>query len=90
MTVETLVDIIGWTGAGCLLLAYWLVSSTGLPGRSWRYQLLNITGAILLSVNSAYHGAFPSVGLNAVWIVVGLMTLRALRAMPTEPLDRGH
>ena len=90
MTVETLVDILGWAGAGCLLLAYWLVSSARVLGRSWAYQLLNIAGAVLLSVNSGYHGAFPSVGLNAVWIVVGIMTLRALQAPTAEPLDRGH
>ena len=90
MTVETLVDLLGWVGAGCLLLAYWLVSSTRLRGRSWPYQMLNIAGAVLLSVNSAYHGAYPSVGLNAVWIAVGLMTLRALRGPAVAPLDRGH
>ena len=90
MTVETLVNILGWAGAGCLLIAYWLVSSTRLPGRSWTYQLLNIAGAVLLSVNSAYHGAYPSVGLNAIWIAVGLMTLRALRGPVVEPLERGH
>lgn len=90
MTVETLVDILGWAGAACLLFAYWLVSSARVPGRSWTYQLLNITGAVLLSVNSGYHGAFPSVGLNAVWIFVGVMTLKALRDDGSAPLDRGH
>lgn len=83
MEMHTVVDYIGWTGAACLLLAYWLVSSGRVPGRSWTYQLLNITGAVLLSVNSAYYGAFPSVGLNIVWIMVGITTLRALR-MPPE------
>ncbi len=75
MGIELVVDITGWIGAACLLAAYGLVSSGRLQGRSWAFQSLNITGAVLLSVNSAYYGAFPSVGLNAVWIAVGLYTL---------------
>lgn len=80
MHTETLVDIVGWIGAGCLLAGYWLVSSGRLPGRSWSFQGLNVTGAVLLSVNSGYYGAFPSVGLNIVWIVVGVQTMAALFA----------
>ena len=90
METTTIVDLVGWAGAGCLLLAYWLVSSGRLIGRSYSYQLLNIAGAVLLSVNSGYYGAFPSVGLNVVWIVVGVMTVRALRSAAPVPLDRGH
>lgn len=87
METHTVVDYIGWTGAACLLLAYWLVSSGRVPGRSWTYQLLNVTGAVLLSVNSGYYGAFPSVGLNIVWIMVGITTLRALR-MPSADVTK--
>jgi hypothetical protein len=90
MSVELIVDVVGWAGAGCLLGAYWLVSSGRVAGRSWTYQSLNITGAVLLSVNSGYYGAFPSVGLNIVWIAVGLHTLYALRSPPSLPVDRGH
>lgn len=78
MSVGLMVDVTGWIGAGCLLLAYWLVSSGRLPGRSWAYQGINIAGAVLLSVNSGYHGAFPSVGLNIVWITIGVATLASL------------
>ncbi|MFN2300875.1 MAG: hypothetical protein ABR565_03245 [Gammaproteobacteria bacterium] len=90
MDIELVVDITGWAGAGCLLAAYWLVSNGRLTGRSWAYQLLNISGAILLSVNSGYYGAFPSVGLNIVWISVGLYTLYALHNATNAPVDRGH
>ena len=30
---------------------------------------------LLLAVNSGYHGALPSVAVNAVWIVIGLGAL---------------
>jgi hypothetical protein len=90
MSTSLIVDVVGWAGAGCLLFAYWLVSSGRVPGRSWRYQVLNITGAVLLSVNSGYYGAFPSVGLNIVWIAVGVQTLYSLRSPARAPVDRGH
>lgn len=89
MANELIVDIIGWVGAGCLLLAYWLVSSGRVIGRSWSYQLINITGAVLLTVNSAYHGAFPSVGLNAFWISIGLYTAWQLIWRP-QRVDSAH
>ncbi len=70
-----LIDVAGWIGAALLLLAYALVSNRRLAGDSVRFQLLNLSGGVLLAANSAYHGALPSVAVNAVWIVIGLAAL---------------
>jgi hypothetical protein len=70
-----IIDIMGWVGAVLLLLAYALVSTRQLAGDSVRFQLLNLSGGLLLAANSAYHGALPSVAVNAVWIVIGLAAL---------------
>lgn len=82
---ETWVDIAGWAGAGFLLLAYGLVSFKRLPGDSIRFQLLNLAGGVLLAVNSGYHGAMPSVMVNAVWIVIGLGALLRTRRRRGAP-----
>ena len=74
-----LVDIIGWLGAASLLLAYGLVSTRRLAGDSPTYQLLNLMGGVLLIVNSFYYGAFPSVGVNVVWVGVAVYTLARTR-----------
>jgi len=74
-----LIDILGWIGAILLLLAYALVSNRKLAGDSVRFQLLNLSGGLLLAANSAYHGALPSVAVNAVWIVIGLAALLRAR-----------
>jgi hypothetical protein len=80
-SAAALIDLAGWIGAALLLLAYALVSNRTLAGDSMRFQLLNLSGGLLLAVNSAYHGALPSVAVNAVWIVIGLAALlRARRA----------
>lgn len=74
-----LIDIAGWIGAALLLLAYALVSNRRLAGDSVRFQLLNLSGGVMLAANSAYHGALPSVAVNAVWIVIGLTALLRAR-----------
>ena len=80
-TLNVFIDTIGWIGAALLLLAYAMVSYKRLSGDSVRFQLLNLAGGLLLAVNSGYHGALPSVVVNAVWIVIGVGALvRARRA----------
>lgn len=82
MTLELLIDVLGWLGAAALLLAYALVSTRRLVGDAPAYQGLNMLGGVLLIINSAYHGAYPSVGVNIIWIVIAGLTLarRAARA----------
>ncbi|GAB4582106.1 MAG: hypothetical protein Fur0022_48610 [Anaerolineales bacterium] len=75
MNTQLLIDLLGWTGAICLLLAYFLVSRNKLTGDSLPYQLLNLAGGGLLTINSLYYGAFPSVAVNVVWIGIAVFTL---------------
>ena len=69
------VNVVGWIGVMALLTAYWLVSTQRATGDSWTYQGMNLVGAVLVLVNSAYYGAFPSVGVNAAWIAIGAYAL---------------
>jgi hypothetical protein len=80
---STIIDLTGWVGAVLLLLAYALVSSRKLAGDGVRFQLLNLSGGLLLAANSAYHGALPSVAVNAVWIVIGVVALLRARRQRT-------
>ena len=79
MEHNLLIDATGWLGAVALLSAYALVSAKKLAGDSLRYQALNLLGGGLLIVNSFYYGAFPSVGVNVVWIAIAIVTLVAGR-----------
>jgi len=69
------IDALGWAGAGIVLIAYGLLSMQWMNGNSISYQTLNITGAFLLVVNSYYLGAYPSVGVNAAWVAIAIITL---------------
>ena len=72
------IDIIGWIGAACLLLAYALVSRGRVAGGGRPYQLLNIVGSIGLAVNTIAYKAWPSTALNAFWLAIGLVALARL------------
>ena len=76
------IDLMGWAGAIFLLSAYWLVSHGRIEPRATRYQAMNVAGGALLIVNSAFYGAFPSVAVNVVWILVGI---HALTRRPANP-----
>lgn len=70
-----LYEIIGWIGTIAILAAYLLVSTKKLSPDSREYQLLNLTGAIGIIINSGVHGAIPSVGLNVVWLLIAVYGL---------------
>lgn len=75
MSNNLLINIAGWLGAFLLLLAYALVSGRKLAGDSFAYQSLNLLGSGCLLLNAFHFGAYPSVGVNSVWIGIALFTL---------------
>ena len=69
----------GWVGAILVLLAYAMVTRRGT---SLTYHVINLVGAAGLVINAVHHHAFPSVGLNTVWIgiaIVGMTQSRGKR-----------
>lgn len=89
--MNLLVEITGWAGAGCLLLAYGLLSARRINA-GVIYQLVNLAGAVGLAVNAVAHGAWPSACLNLVWLLIGLVALqreRSRRAVVSVSGDEG-
>ncbi len=70
-----IIDSIGWIGAILVLAAYLLLSIQWMSGNSFSYQFLNVTGAVMLVINSYYLGAYPSVGVNAIWAGIAATTV---------------
>jgi len=67
------IDVVGWVGAGLLLIAYGLVSFRRLRADSFLYQALNGVGSLALVVNTFYYHAYPSAFVNVVWITIALI-----------------
>jgi len=74
-------DLLGWVGTILYLIAYYLVSIKKVEGDSFSYQSMNIVAGVLLVINTFYWRAYPSLGLNAAWIAIGLFTLGRKRMM---------
>lgn len=70
-----IIDILGWIGSVCILLAYILVSVKKVTGNSRLYQLINLIGGLLLAANTYYKGAIPATFLNVFWAVIAVKTL---------------
>jgi hypothetical protein len=89
--VDIVIAIVGWVGAALLLLAYGSTSTGRLAPEGARFQVLNLVGALALTANSAYHGAWPSAALNIVWIGIGVAALvrGARRRVGAAPSVKG-
>ncbi|MFZ6000213.1 MAG: CBU_0592 family membrane protein [Bacteroidota bacterium] len=70
--MKLLVDILGWIGSVEVILAYGLNSFQKINSDSLSFQLLNLTGAVFLIVNTIYYGAYPSTMINIVWVLIAI------------------
>ncbi len=75
MNWTLVLNILGWTGSILYLVAYGLVSMKKTQGDSLLYQGMNIVAGTLLVIYSFALGAYATIGLNAVWVAIGLITL---------------
>ncbi|HXA02945.1 MAG TPA: hypothetical protein VNW99_13205 [Cytophagaceae bacterium] len=68
-------DILGWIGAIEVLTAYLLVSINKVDGKSITFQLLNLTGAVFLIINTVALKAYPSAFVNVIWSGIAIYFL---------------
>lgn len=65
------IEIIGWIGAICLLIGYYLIQTQRVKHNTGHYVALNIIGSFLIMLNTLYHRAYPSVVTNFIWFLIG-------------------
>jgi len=64
------VEVMGWTGAFLLLLAYFLLTKKKISSKSLHYQGMNLVGSVLVGVNAFFNGAYPSLMINVIWLII--------------------
>jgi hypothetical protein len=80
------VEIIGWIGALLILGSYGLMTMRRITAESATYQWMNLLGAVGLTVNGVWNGAFPSAFLNVVWLgIAGYALARSHRVLQRSP-----
>lgn len=74
-------NVIGYVGAGIVILAYFLNQRTALRSDDWRFPALNLAGSLLVLVSLGFNPNPPSVVIEVFWTSISLYGLRrALRA----------
>jgi hypothetical protein len=73
--IDWLIALLGFMGAGLILLAYLQVSRGAWKGKSLAFQLVNLFGALALVLYSIALTAYANVLLNVVWLVVAFIAL---------------
>lgn len=72
---DVFVEVVGWAGALLILSGYALLTSGRVTAQSPLYQWLNVVGAAGFIVNGLANHAYPSAGLNIVWMGIGAVAL---------------
>ena len=70
-----ILEIIGWIGTACIVLAYALVSSRKIRGSDNTYQLLNLCGACGVAINVFLQQAWPAFALQIIWFLIALSAI---------------
>jgi hypothetical protein len=65
-------ELCGWVGAILVLVAYYMVTTGRASGDSKPFQLINISGAILLIAYTYNCGAYASMIVNIMWVAIGM------------------
>lgn len=76
--MNLLIDILGWIGSVEVIAAYGLNSYQKIKSDSLIFQLLNLTGAIFLIINSIYKEAYPFTFINTVWSIIAIVAIAGI------------
>jgi hypothetical protein len=68
----SLVDVLGWIGSLCVLVAYGLNSYQRIKSDSILFYALNIVGGIFLIIYSTEKEAYANTFINIVWVIIAV------------------
>ena len=77
--MKLLIDILGWTGSGFIILAYAL---TLLKNKKWLDygKFLNLVGGLFIAINCYFYNAIPPFVTNLLWSVIATLTIYKSRS----------
>ncbi|MAR55903.1 MAG: hypothetical protein CMM93_01845 [Rickettsiales bacterium] len=73
MTTNDIVyDLVGLFGVAFVVGAYYLITAQKLTGKSLRYHVMNLCGAILILISLTNTWNTASVAIEMVWISISI------------------
>ncbi|WP_245910893.1 hypothetical protein [Nonlabens arenilitoris] len=67
--MEILIDIIGWSGSGLIILAYALTLIEDKKFLDYG-KYLNLVGGLFIATNCYYYSAIPPFTTNLIWSIM--------------------
>lgn len=80
--MEVWITAMGWIGSVAVIAAYALNSLQKIKSDSLIFQVLNLTGAVLLIINSVFKEAYPFTFINTVWAVIAVVAILRMMRKP--------
>lgn len=80
--MEIWITAMGWIGSVAVIAAYALNSLQKIKSDSLLFQVLNLTGAVLLIINSVFKEAYPFTFINTVWAVIAVVAILRMMRKP--------
>lgn len=65
-------NLIGYVGAGCIALAYFLNQRGLLSSQDWRFPAANLGGSLLVLVSLAFSPNLPSIVIEIFWTSISI------------------
>lgn len=84
-TTYYLIKILGWTGTGLFLFAYWQLNRGHWTARTPVYHWLNILGGIFLVIDTAYDQSWAALAANGAWGIIAVLGLLGGKPANQQP-----
>ncbi len=69
------VEIIGWVASILIVGAYFLNMNGKLKSSAPLYIISNLIGGLFFTINTFVHGAYPSMLVNIIWVIIAIAAL---------------
>ncbi|GEQ86023.1 hypothetical protein ULMS_15310 [Patiriisocius marinistellae] len=76
--MKTIIDVLGWSGSGLIILAYALTLIENKNYLNYS-KYLNLFGGLLIAINCYYYNAIPPFVTNLLWSVIATLTIYKTR-----------
>lgn len=88
MTISLAAHIIGFLGMICVVLAFYKTVQGKWPSQGLTFNVVNLTGAILLIISLCVHFNFGSFVIEVFWILISLKGIHG--ALRKDGFDRSQ
>ncbi|MEI7471484.1 MAG: hypothetical protein WCJ85_04450 [Chitinophagaceae bacterium] len=69
------IEIIGWVASILIVGAYFLNMNGKLKSSAPLYIISNLIGGLFFTINTFVHGAYPSMLVNIIWVIIAIAAL---------------